>query len=348
MEKIDFNPVTKKEKQEEKTTSDILKIRSANQAINEAKSHPIPKMLFSEFWHEGELCILFADTNVGKSILAVQIADSISKGVSMKSFYLEANKQTVLYADFEMSDKQFEKRYSVDYQAHYTFDENLKRITINPICTEFIDFETQLFAQIERILLETKSKTLIVDNLTYLKTQATETAKEALPLMKKLTELKLKHNLSILALAHTPKRDMSNPITINDLAGSRHLANFVDSMFAIGYSFNDKSIRYLKQLKARATEIKYDSGNIILCELTKPSNFIGFEFTGFGNERDHLREPSEKELRELDRNIIEMKRSKPEMSNYAIAQELNTNKMKVKRVLERHKLREENGNSSNN
>ena len=99
---------------------------------------------------------------------------------------------------------------------------------------------------------EHNAKILIIDNLTYLKTQATETAKEALPLMKLLKELKGKYDLSILALAHTPKRNLSNPISKNDLAGSKHLANFTDSIFAIGESSKDKSLRYLKQIKARA------------------------------------------------------------------------------------------------
>ena len=55
-------------------------LKPANQWMTEAKETPVPKMLFGQFWFEGELCILFADTNVGKSILAVQIADGISRG----------------------------------------------------------------------------------------------------------------------------------------------------------------------------------------------------------------------------------------------------------------------------
>jgi len=65
---------------EEQSTSDMFIIKSANTWIEEAKNKPIPKMLFGEFWYEGEICILFADTNLGKSSLAVQIADSITKG----------------------------------------------------------------------------------------------------------------------------------------------------------------------------------------------------------------------------------------------------------------------------
>jgi hypothetical protein len=42
--------------------------KPANSWIKEASLKPILKILFSEFWFEGEICILFADTNVGKAI----------------------------------------------------------------------------------------------------------------------------------------------------------------------------------------------------------------------------------------------------------------------------------------
>lgn len=99
---------------------------------------------------------------------------------------------------------------------------------------------------------------MVIDNLTYLRNE-TERAKNALPLMKHLKALKNKFDLSILVLAHTPKRDMTKPITRNDLQGSKMLINFCDSSFAIGESSKDKSLRYLKQIKVRNSEFKYDT-----------------------------------------------------------------------------------------
>ncbi len=337
---INYTPIQKGLKQEANTedSNNLLLVRSVNQCINDAKSRPIPKMLFSEFWHEEELCILFADTNLGKSILAVQIANSISKGEAIRGFRLEAQKQVVMYFDFEMSDKQFEKRYSINYANHYVFDNNFLRIEINPDCTDFNDFEKALFEAIENNIVLYDAKILIIDNLTYLKTQATETAKEALPLMKRLKELKIKHNLSILALAHTPKRNLIYPITKNDLAGSKHLSNFADSIFAIGESCKDKSLRYLKQLKARATEVIYDSENIIVSEISQPYNFLAFEFVDFSNEREHLKQPTENEQADLDASILSLKASEPHLADREIARQLNTNPVKVGRVLKRNKV----------
>ncbi len=89
---------------------DLLTIRSANTWLQQANKRAIPKMLFGKFWYQGELCILFADSNLGKSILAVQIADAISIGNSAEPFECEAGSQPVLYCDFELSEKQFEAK----------------------------------------------------------------------------------------------------------------------------------------------------------------------------------------------------------------------------------------------
>lgn len=327
-----------------KENKGLFKVKTANKWLEQAKTTPIPQMLFSEFWHENEICILFADSNLGKSILAVQIADSISRGKPVKEFKLEAKKQPVLYFDFELSAKQFEVRYSVKSQTqkvfenHYCFDDNLKRIEINPdadIPTK-TSFEEYLNQSLENEIKATNAKILIIDNITYLKSE-TERSRDALPLMKYLKALKSKYGLSILALAHTPKRDLSRPITQNDLGGSKMLYNFIDSCFAIGQSTTDKNIRYIKQIKARNTSIIYDINNVIVCQLDKPYNFLQFEFMDFGAEKEHLKQISDTDREQLEQNIIELKASNPNLSLGEIAKELGTNKMKVKRILDKHK-----------
>lgn len=313
----------------------LLQIRTGRQVLEDANSKPIPKMLFSEFWHEGEICILFADTNVGKSILAVQIANSISRGEAINHFKLEAKKQSVFYLDFELSDKQFQKRYSLNYESNYSFDDNFKRIDINTNFTDYDDFEIKLFSELEKAIKESNCKILIVDNITFLKTQSTETAKDALPLMRKLIELKKQYDLSMLILAHTPKRILATPISINDLAGSKHLSNFADSVFSIGTSSQDSTKRYLKQIKARATEKIFDGDNIIICKIDKPINFLEFQYLDLGNEREHLKQLSDLEELELERKIIDLKTKNSKLSFRKIAATVGSNHSKVERIIKR-------------
>jgi len=274
-----------------KQVEELFTVRTANDWMQEANKRPVPKMLFGKFWFETELCILFADSNLGKSILAVQIANAISNGDSAQPFTCEAEVQPVLYCDFELTDKQFEARYSVEYEDHYPFHGNFFRAEMNPgidVPPGFKDFDEYLNYALERSIVQTGARVVIIDNLTYLRSE-TERAKDALPLMKHLKALKSKYNLSILALAHTPKRDMSQEINRNDLQGSKMLMNFCDSAFTIGESTSDKSIRYLKQIKQRNTDQVYGTNNVCICRISKPHNFLQYEFTGYGVEAEHLR-----------------------------------------------------------
>ncbi len=298
----------------------IFLIRTANQCINSAKIKPIPPMLFYEFWHEGELSILFAGTGVGKTILAMQIADYLSKY------------QKVLYFDFELSDKQFERRYSDNFQDHYLFNDNFLRIEINPDAENFSD--EGLRFSIENTILTTGAKIVIVDNITYLRSNL-ETSKDALPLMKNLKQIKKKHNVSILCLAHTPKRDQTRPITINDLSGSMQLANFADAVFAINQSTQDKSLRYIKQVKARATEIIYDTNNVMVCEIRNDHNFTRCHAIDFGSESSHLKDPTESKNSSFTAAVLEIKKNNPDKSYREIAKELGLSKSMVERIIKK-------------
>ncbi|MGI8757428.1 MAG: bifunctional DNA primase/polymerase [Acidimicrobiales bacterium] len=301
---IDFESV--------KNTADfpsLLLTKTANVCIEEAKLAPTPKTLFDDFWFESEICILFADTGLGKSVLAVQVADSITKHLSIGHFALEAEKQKVLFFDCELSQKQFEKRYAVKENDiltdHYIFDDGFLRTVINrhaAMPNQFKTFEEYLNFSLEYEIVQTETRILIVDNITYLKS-ATETAKDALPLMKELNRLKDKYQLSIMALAHTPKRDMTRPISVNDLQGSKMLSNLTDSIFTIGQSAKDKNLRYLKQIKVRSEEQIYHEENVAVCQLIKNHNFLMFDFLTFDNEREHLKVLSDDDKADLIQKV---------------------------------------------
>jgi len=293
------------------TDTGLFRIRTANDWMQEAAKRPMPEQLFGEFWFEGELCIAFSDTNVGKTILGVQIGESNARGRPIDGIPMTAKSQTVLYFDFELSNKQFQVRYTnIENGRLYDFSENLIRCEIDPeadLDSEFVDFDSYLHASLEGAITSTGAKILVVDNLTYLKNE-TERAKDALPLMKFLKRLKSKYGLSILALAHTPKRDHSKPIGRNDLQGSKMLINFCDSSFAIGESAKEPGLRYLKQIKCRNAEIKFDVENVMLCQIVKHDSFLHFEFTGFGSEQDLLRQLTESDREERNSRIIELHR----------------------------------------
>ncbi len=272
----------------------LFNIRSANEWMEDSKKRPEPKALFGDFWLEGELSILFSDTNRGKSTLAMQIAEAIARGNLLAPFEAAPPAQKVLYFDFELSGKQFEMRYSEadEYgtRSHYCFSDNLLRAQMAPHSDLPPGFETMAeFVQHSFIELvrETGARVVIVDNITFFK-GANENASAAAQLMKVLKHLKEYYALSILVLAHTLKLPFTSPISLNDLQGSKMLGNFADNVFVLGASNQAKDMRYLKHLKPRSADIRYGVSNVVLYRIEKTGGFLHFEFAGHGNERDHL------------------------------------------------------------
>ena len=249
----------------------VFIVRSANEWMEQAKNIPDPKPLWLSLWYEGEICCLFAESGAGKSIYAVLIAKEI------------ALKQKVIYFDFELTDKQFQLRYTGKNGRLYHFPDNLYRVQMN---NDFIneDDETEIIEQIEKIAIQIGAKVLIIDNLTWLCNDS-EKGEQASIFMKKIMCLKMKYGFSTLVVAHTPKRKFGEPMTPNDLAGSRRLYNFFDSAFCIGFCQNGDNLRYIKQLKGRMESIEYGANNVIVSQIIKEEDcFTTLKIVGYDRE----------------------------------------------------------------
>jgi len=308
---------------------ELFNIKQASNWLSD--TYTTPKMLFDKFWFEGELCILFADTNLGKSILAMQIANSLACAQQIGPFKNEVEPCKVLYFDFEHTGSQFEARYTAD-DGKFSFSNTLYRAELNTAALAALDSAEDIKAAIEQAIIKTGANILVIDNLTYLQNE-TGKAKDALLLMQHLKALKNKYNLSILALAHTPKRLASKPLTQNDLVGSKMLINFCDSAFAIGRSRNDLDIRYLKQIKQRSTAEEYGEDNVCLFNIVKNGNFLAFSFIDYDDEFNHLRRKKLKSWGDISNVVVEL--SKRGLSQRRIATRLSITLTDVHTLLKR-------------
>jgi RecA-family ATPase len=281
-------------------------MKGANEWLEIASKLERPQKLFGNFWKKGEVAILFSGTGQGKSILSVQIADSISRGEPILGLELEAEKQPVLYFDLEVSEIQFKERNSNKDGEAYKFDDNFIRAVFDREHDEADDFQYYSFIiqSMEKLLITSKAKIAIIDNLTYFNGDV-EKAKDASKFIKDILFLSKKYGVSILCVSHTPKRDESRPIEVNDLSGSKMISNLVDSVCAIG----DSSIRYIKHIKCRSSEMLYDSENVLVCQIQKEQSKLEFKFNEFGYEYEHLKE-IDKQTR-----LAEVKKLKTEGKN---------------------------------
>lgn len=309
---------------EESQTNGLLQVRKANKRMSDAHNMPIPLNLFLHLIYQGEITILFADTGVGKSIYAIQIALAISRlGL------------VVLVIDLELSDKQFESRYSDNYENPLEFPDNFHVAVMSnyPEIPDGYSYEEVFIESVRQQIIRTKATFLVIDNMTKLVSADTDRAQDAKPLMDRLIELKREFNLTILLLEHTRKTDPCRPIYLNDLQGSKFKANFADSVFSIGRSAKDVHYRYIKQLKCRSTEITYDEDNVMVCEVVKENSFLHFKPVGYGSESEHLKKLENKDKKALINKVKELSASGK--SQREIANDLNISVGAVNKYLKK-------------
>ncbi|MEG0011840.1 MAG: AAA family ATPase [Muribaculaceae bacterium] len=254
----------------------LLCIKSANNVMTQPCDTPKPSPLWKNLWHKNELCCLFSDSNLGKSIYATQIANEIAK------------KEPVLYFDFELTDGQFKDRYT-DHNTGRpcTFSNNLYRVTNRNDYRYMEPYRNLLIDNIKDAADRTGAKVIIIDNLAFL-SNSSHHAPSPIKIMRQLISFKHLYNLSILVVAHTPKRNLSTPLTQNNLAGTKDLLNFFDSAFAIGQSAKDENVRYIKQIKSRQGIITNGIDNVITCTISKERGMLTFTPTGTTDEHTLL------------------------------------------------------------
>lgn len=255
----------------------LLSVKSANDWINDSLALPDPKT----YWHglitQGENTVIFASSGVGKSILAVQIGEEIAQ---------EEPGTKVCHLDLELSIKQFQGRSTGDGQIH-VFPSNFIRAEIDPEFIVGADLESEILESIE-VAAQQGTEFFIVDNLTFICNDA-EKGVTAGEFMMKLIRLKKRYNLTTIVIAHTPKRRGYDPITQNDLAGSAKLINFFDAGIALARSARDSNLRYLKQVKVRSSECRYDFDNVMVLDLQRVDGILRFVIQGFEKEEAHLK-----------------------------------------------------------
>lgn len=300
----------------------LLSIKKANDWVDDAMARPNPRTFCRDLIVEYETTVVFAASNVGKSIFVTQMAEEI------------AWKEKVLYLDLELADKQFQMRYT-DPEASliHRFPDNFLRAEITPELITGTNLEEEILASIEEAA-KTGIKFFVVDNITFICNDS-EKGATAGEFMMKLIKLKKQYGLTTIIIAHTPKRRQFEPITQNDLAGSAKLINFFDAGIAIARSVQDPNIRYVKQVKVRTGEYRYDGDNVMLYDVNKTEGCLRFEFQGYGKEEDHL--CKRKDHDDTDEIIDVLLLQKEGKSIREIAKALGMSKGKVERRLEKAK-----------
>lgn len=279
-----------------------------------------PTELVKHILVEHETTILFGDTGLGKSTMAMQMAiDVASTG------------RKVLFVNFELSQQQLAKKFPEKQIPDTLFIANIDYTLMHDVTDQ-----SCILSEIEMLALQHGTEVIIIDNLTNLCINSKEGG-EAGNVMLRLISLRMSHNWSMLILAHVPKRKPSDPLSLNDLAGSKILSNLADNVIGLNKSKLGGDKRYIIQLKYRSFPIELDYANVQELTLRMSDGYLHFEYGEFDEERIHLPR-SRDEKAELERDIIKELKQPNGLSYRDIADKLGTSLSTVARTAREHGL----------
>lgn len=258
----------------------MVTIQSKSDLFGNEENKKKAREVFGKFLYEGELSILFGGSGTGKSILANDIA-FFAGGGGHDWGDIECPNIPSLYIDLEMSTRQFASRYAT---AEEYIPNTYRRAMID---TSEMDDE-DILPEVKKLITAMQAeadapKLIIIDNITN-GFGSIMNANKMKKLVFEFKKLKEKFGLTILLIAHCPKLRPWSPLTLDSLGGSKMIANFIDSAFAIGQSRCGKPYKYIKQVKTRESHALPD---VMSVKLTNDP-FLHYQFLGYNGELAHL------------------------------------------------------------
>lgn len=292
----------KKQREDQGFDCGMFDVKVANawtrKAINDPELHDLWKDLGLIYEHQ--CTCIFSDSGVGKTMLATQIGIDMAK-----------SGHTVLYVDFELSYNEFANRY-ISEQGTFKFPDNFYRCELKQCLDQELadgqSYEDVALKSIGEAIMSTDAQVVFIDNITWINAN-TEKGFDASQLVFRLKRMMSELDVTVIMIAHTPKRTLNQPITQNDLGGSKRIANFVGSLIAMGRSVKDESLRYIKQVKRRyGGEIEYGADNVLVCTIEqRKDGFTGFKIIGQSTEAEQLQSPKDQEVNDNVRRVKELR-----------------------------------------
>jgi hypothetical protein len=263
---------------------------------------------------------------VGKSLFAVQLAESLARGRKIGAFRMPGYRRRTLYLDLVMSPAKFRLRYShfppggLKEARAYEFSESLFRAS-PPAGKAMGEW-------LRKKIKDDRMEVVIIDDLAALK-QTDDGTAESLRVMRELKNIVDELGVSILVLASSCPPARAALVAESDLRRTRAICNIADSVFALGYHPRSPGSRYFVQTRSRNAGPIWDEANTPVCRIgLSDEMMLSFTFEGrFAAQLDP----------EVQQLICEIKAAKDThgVSFRQIAKDMNTSLSRVRRLYDK-------------
>ena len=192
-------------------------------------------------------------SNVGKSILALQFAMSVAMGVPFLTFNVPRPRK-VLLVQFEMMDAHMKTRVDkcmAGMMANYPHKISLLRDNLKITSMENIKIFTDQYKAIEGNLMSGDFDVCVVDNL-YSSSGTQLHKNDALTqLMSRIDELRKEYQCAFMMISHHKKLEEKRPLEHSMVYGGSYFVNFLDNLVQVANTGRHNQLKVFKITKIR-------------------------------------------------------------------------------------------------
>lgn len=192
-------------------------------------------------------------SNVGKSILALQFAMSVAMGVPFLTFNVPSPRK-VLLVQFEMMDAHMKTRVDkcmAGMLAQYPNKMALLKENLLITSMENIKIFTDQYKAIEGNLMSGDFDVCVVDNL-YSSSGTQLHKNDALTqLMSRIDELRKEYQCAFMMISHHKKLEEKRPLEHSMVYGGSYFVNFLDNLIQVANTGRHNQLKVFKITKIR-------------------------------------------------------------------------------------------------
>ena len=243
----------------ETASNDEFDVRDAgfNDVVDWFRNKPKRRRFWHGFIVERYLNCLFGRSGVGKSTICVNVVEE---------FGLAFPDREALWIDCENDGELFTERSTQNSERHY-FPVNCRRI--QP--------EGDVFSCMEQKMQKYSPILVVLDNLSAVCGKL-EDGEAALAIAKRLQELRLRYDCTMVVIAHTPKLSETMELEQYSLGGSNKLHNSMDNIVAIARCHDLPDSIYVKHVKCRAGNAVFKGIDVAIADRVVKDGLLSLQF----------------------------------------------------------------------
>ncbi len=198
----------------------------------------MPEPIIDDLFFEKDIMGLAGGTNVGKSVMSLQLSTCLALGVPFLGFRIPKPRK-VMHVQFELKDESFKQlieRTAMHFVDKYPVEAERFEQNLSILSSGQDNVFTDKWEEMDANLTFDPCEVLVVDNLYTSTNKNVSKNDDVMDLLRTMVNLKNKHKVAILIVSHHKKIGEASPLDVSMMLGGSAYTNHLDGIVQLASS----------------------------------------------------------------------------------------------------------------